>query len=214
LPPTGRLEVRTAQPTQEMAHLRRLVGEHLGRTPLAAPANHLRLRSLETASWGGATRSFLPEDDRKGEPLHQLVERLSVRLGEQNVLVAQAQSDHRPERMQRFEPARQALQATRSSAAPACAADALYPTWLLPRPVPLEVRQDVPYFQGPLRRLARLYRVETAWWEGGPPALRDYFIARSEQAGLVWIFRERPLSLAEGLEHAREFRWYLQGLYA
>jgi protein ImuB len=216
LPPTGRLEVRTAQPTQEMAHLRRLVGEHLGRTPLAAPANHLRLRSIETASWGGATRSFLPEDERKGEPLHQLVERLSVRLGEHNVLVGEALSDHRPERMQRFAPARAPTPAARGKdeTTPGCAADALYPGWLLPQPVPLEVRQHVPYFQGPLRRLARLYRIETAWWEGGPPALRDYFIARSEQAGLVWIFRERPLSLAEGLEHAREFRWYLQGLYA
>jgi protein ImuB len=65
-----------------------------------------------------------------------------------------------------------------------------------------------------LRRLTRLYRVETGWWEAGMPAQRDYFIARSEEAGLVWIYRERPLQLAQGLEHAQEFRWYLQGLYA
>ena len=92
--------------------------------------------------------------------------------------------------------------------------DALYPPWLLPRPLALEVRNSVPHYCGPLRRLTRLYRVETGWWEGGKPALRDYFIARSEEAGLVWIYRERPLQLAQGLEHAGEFRWYLQGLYA
>jgi hypothetical protein len=30
----------------------------------------------------------------------------------------------------------------------------------------------------------------------------------------VWIYRERPLQLTQGLEQARSFRWYLQGLYA
>lgn len=210
LPPKERIAVRTAQPTQDMAHLRRLVNEHLARAALSAPANHLRLRSIETTAWAGTTRGFLPEDNRKGERLHQLVERLGVRLGERNVVVGQALSDHRPERMQQWLPAR-----TPAAGGPEGGrSDALYPTWLLPKPVRLEVKGHVPQFQGPLRRLARLYRIETAWWEGGPPALRDYFIARSEQAGLVWIFRERPLSLAEGLEQAREFRWYLQGLYA
>ena len=46
MPPTECLQVRTAQPTQEVAHLRRLLNEHLSRTTISAPANHLRLRSL------------------------------------------------------------------------------------------------------------------------------------------------------------------------
>ena len=277
------LAVRTAQPTQDIAHLRRLVGEHLSRASLSAPANHLRLRTLETTEWAGASKSLLPEDNVKGERLHQLVERLSVRLGEGSVVVPQAQADHRPERMQAWRPARGAPQAMGERPAlrkrkPAPhpnplpkgeretfrhlpskekemafsplpsgekervfhplsseervflplpsgeragvrgtagdTADALYPAWLLPRPVPLEVRNNVPHYGGPLRRLTRLFRVETGWWEDSPPALRDYFIARSEEAGLVWIYRERPLQLARGLEQAQEFRWYLQGLYA
>jgi protein ImuB len=205
LPPHEQLAVRTAQPTQDIAHLRRLVAEHLSRASLSAPANHLRLRSLETLPWSGASKSLLPEDNVKGERLHQLVERLSVRLGEGNVVVPQGQADYRPERMQEWVPARKAL--------PPCepaTADALYPCWLLPRPLPLEVRNNVPHYGGPLRRLTRLYRVETGWWEAGEPACRDYFMARSEEAGLVWIFRERPPSM----EQAQEFRWYLQGLYA
>jgi protein ImuB len=259
LPSHEHLVVRTAQPTQDIAHLRRLVGEHLSRATLSAPANHLRLRSLETVPWGGANTSLLPEDNVKGERLHQLVERLSVRLGEGNVRVPQAVADHRPERMQEWVPAREAVIADESTviagspsviagstrnpgdaprpsglriksamtsarnqpamtkAKPAMTntnSDALYPPWLLPRPLALEVRNDVPYYGGPLRRLTRLYRIETGWWEDGRPALRDYFIARSEEAGLVWIFRERPLQLTQGLEQARSFRWYLQGLYA
>jgi protein ImuB len=203
LPPVEKMQVRTAQPTQDMTHLRRLLSEHLSRASLAAPANHLRLRSLETVPWGGHSVSLLPEDNRPGEKLHQLVERLSVRLGENNVLVPRLVEDHRPECMQEWVPARGAAQLPASTPS----ADSLYPTWLLPHPLRLEVRAEVPQYQGPLRRLTRLYRVETGWWEEGGPAMRDYFIARSEQAGLVWIFRERPAAFGES-------RWYLQGLYA
>jgi protein ImuB len=213
LPMHEQLVIRTAQPTQDMAHLRRLAGENLDRATLCAPVNHLRLRSLETQPWAGASRSFLPEDNVKGDKLHQFVERVSARLGEHNVVVPTTRSDHRPERMQAWVPARGAAPAKerfRSAPVP----EALYPTWLLPEPVQLEVHKSQPHLGGPLHRITRPYRVETGWWEGGKPALRDYFIARSEEMGLVWIYRERPLQLARGLEKAKEFDWYLQGLYA
>ncbi|MBA2963553.1 MULTISPECIES: Y-family DNA polymerase [Ramlibacter] len=208
LPPREQLQVRTAQPTQDMAHLRRLVREHLERATLAAPANHLRLRSLETVPWAGATTSLLPQEQGQGEKLHQLVERLSVRLGEENVVVPVPQADHRPECKQAWKPARE------GSSAPVEEPDALYPSWVLPQPLRLRMQGETPCFGGPLRRLARLYRVETAWWDGAGPTLRDYFVARSPRSGLVWIFRERPCHLAEDLAQARQFAWYLQGLYA
>jgi protein ImuB len=208
LPSHEQLAVRTAQPTQDITHLRRLVGEHLARATLSAPANHLRLRSLETTPWGGADTSLLPEDNVKGERLHQLVERLSVRLGEQNVVVPQARSDHRPERMQKWVAAKAVPPATAGEVA----CDALYPPWLLPQPLRLEVRNNVPHYGGPLRRL-RQYRIETAWWEEEGPALRDYFIARSDEAGLVWVFRERPQG-GQADNAVPQYRWYLQGVYA
>lgn len=207
LPPTERLELRTAQPTQEMQHLRRLASEQLARTALAAPANALRLRTLQTVPWGGITTSLLPEDNRPGEKLHQLVERLSVRLGEANVTVPQALQDHRPECMQRWLPARTAGAA---AAVKEAAGDALYPPWLLREPLRLPVKADKPWYQGPLQLLTRARRLEAAWWDvqAGEPALRDYFIARSATAGLLWIFRER---LAAGQDRAQ---WFLHGLYA
>lgn len=206
LPSSEKVEIRTAQPTQEVAHLMRLVSEQLVRTPMSAPANHLRLRSLETLPWGGLTTSLLPEDNRPGEPLHQFIERLSTRLGENNVRVGESLSDHRPEKMQRWIPARSGM----PSESPVTG-DALYPTWLLPRPLKLEMKGGRPWHGGPLRRLTRLYRIETAWWEETGAALRDYFIARSDEAGLVWIYRERSLHQESGL---RREQWYLQGLYA
>lgn len=207
LPPTERLELRTSQPTQEMKHLRRLASEQLARTALAAPANALRLRTLQTVPWGGLTTSLLPEDNRPGEKLHQLVERLSVRLGDANVTVPQALQDHRPECMQRWLPARTAGAA---AAVKDAAGDALYPPWLLREPLRLQVKADKPWYQGPLQLLTRARRLEAAWWDvqASEPALRDYFIARSATAGLLWVFRER---LAAGQERAQ---WFLHGLYA
>ena len=211
LPPRERLEIRTARPAQDTAHLRRLVGEHLARATLAAPASHLRLRSLETVPWAGASQSLLPEDRVKGERLHELVERLSARLGPHSVVVPRAQADHRPERMQRWTAAKDAAPTT--GAAPQWPADDLYPTWLLPCPIPLAVLQDRPQYHGPLRLLTRVQRIEAAWWENQGLALRDYFIARSDEAGLLWIYCERPAALSDA-QAAAPARWFLQGLYA
>lgn len=217
LPPTERLELRTAQPTQDMRHLRRLASEQLARATIAAPANHLRLRTLQTVPWGGRTTSLLPEDQRPGEKLHELLERLSVRLGEGNVTVVQAREDHRPECMQEWHSARSSLPPPLGEGpgggggggGSACD-DALYPAWLLRTPLRLQVRNDKPSYQGPLQLLTRARRVEAAWWEpqSTEPVLRDYFIARSDKAGLLWIYRER---LAVGQDHPQ---WFLHGLYA
>jgi protein ImuB len=239
LPPNEKIELRTAQPTQDMKHLRRLASEQLARSTLAAPANHLRLRSLETVPWGGATTSLLPEDNRTGEKLHQLVERLSVRLGEGNVTVPIAQEDHRPECMQEWAPAKEAggpvgwvaegtpalsrsagvASRTQPTNTPrtqatdvtqAQSTDAFFPSWLLREPVPLQVKADKPWYQGPLQLLTRARRLEGAWWDTQlqDPVVRDYFIARSEAAGLLWVYRER---LSADQDRAQ---WFLHGLYA
>jgi protein ImuB len=202
LPPHERLAIRTAQPTQDMAHLRRLMAEQLARATLSAPANQLRLRSLETAPWAGASQSFLPDEQAQGERLHQLVERLSVRLGAGNVVQPQALADHRPERMQRWVPAQAGVTPVSGAAS-----DALYPTWLLPQPLALPVRGEQPCCHGPLQLLSSEQRLESGWWEAGGLAARDYFIAGNETAGLVWIYRER---LPGGQGGAR---WFLHGIF-
>jgi protein ImuB len=218
LPSHQQLVVRTAQPTQDMTHLRKLVSENLDRASIAAPANHLRLRTLESTEWAGASHSLLVEDKAKGDKLHQLVERLSARLGAGQVVVPQMHADHRPEHRQRWVPAQQqagAMVGKKGRAKPP-PADAIQPPWLLPKPLRLTVQRDTPQYQGALRLLTRPQRIEAGWWdgEGQGLALRDYFIARSEKAGLVWIYRERPASLADTESQPAQARWYLQGLYA
>jgi protein ImuB len=48
------------------------------------------------------------------------------------------------------------------------------------------------------------------WWDlsAAKPAFRNYYIALSEEAGLLWIYCEMPRS-AE-----MHPRWFLQGVYA
>jgi len=235
----GSLVVRTAEPTRDMGHLQRLLGEHLERTTLPAPALYLRMRSIETAPLSGASASLLPDELRQGDSLHHLLERLSARLGPEQVLRAVPRADHRPECMQRWEPAaadrpdatpasgsRPAGTAARkrksqeaADTAPPCAG--LYPTWLLATPLRLAVHQDRPIYQGPLTLLVGPQRLEAGWWGTGAPApaavtLRDYFLARSEQAGVLWIYRERLAAGAQPADSSVQqpgSQWYLQGLF-
>ena len=209
----GRLELRTAQPTQDMAHLARLLAEQLARVTLPAPVLHLRMRSLQTQALAGESISLLPEDVRHGDSLHQLLERLGARLGAEQVRSVRLQADHRPEHMQRWGVLENA---TKSGAAYVALTrargqidhqepeqGALYPTWLLAQPQRLGVQQGLPQYQGPLALLAGPQRLEAGWLEGRA-ALRDYYVARSPCAGLVWVYCDR-LGAA---------RWYLHGLFA
>src|SRR5690606_26893125 len=105
LPPDQSLLIRTAEPAQSMEHLRRLLAERLAQVQLLAPAVHLQLRSLETASWQASSMGFLPEDQRAGDPLHAFVERVSARLGPEQGLVPVLRAEHRPECSQAWRPA-------------------------------------------------------------------------------------------------------------
>ena len=227
----GRLELRTAQPTQDMAHLARLLSEQLARVTLPAPVLHLRLRSLQTQSLALESISLLPDDVRAGDSLHQLLERLSARLGSEQVRCASMNADHRPERMQSWSAAVDATAckngksfkiAIKSGAAYAYSTvsgglfglktmtqDALYPTWLLAKPLRLTVDQGLPQHQGPLTLLVGPQRLEAGWLEG-TAALRDYYVARSRAAGLLWVYRERLGGQASGAQAL----WYLHGIFA
>jgi protein ImuB len=269
----GRLPVRTAVPTLDLAHIERLLAEHLAHVTLPAPVQALRLRTLETAPLPGDSASLLPDPRQHGDSLHALVERLGARLGAHQVQAVEPVADHRPERMLRWLPVSEApkwianndrmtlgmgqksVKTGKKKAAPSATAPsgrpqpagahpqpaeepvagsppgrrqapperamgqpeppgALYPSWLLERPLRLVVQRHRPLYQGPLTLLVGPQRLESGWWDANaagsaaaPAALRDYFIARSPQAGLLWVFRER-------LPQSAEPGWYLHGLFA
>ncbi len=250
LPPTQALQVRTAQATHDLAHLRRLLAENLARTKLAAPVHQITLRLLESAPLPHRSASLLPPGQvggrdptshgstdpvgTPGEALHQLLERLSARLGADHVVAPVLLADHRPERMQQWRPAAEWLGTPARSAGPHAggrvpqfiAPDApLLPTWLLNPPRQLAVQGNRPCHHGLLRLLAGPHRLEAGWWSAmddavdparpcADLALRDYFVAHNDVAGLVWVFRERLAPALDGTPAvARPHRWFLHGIF-
>ncbi len=237
VPPTGSLVVRTAQPAQDLQHVARLIAERLNQVVLGAPVHSITLASLETVSLRDAalaTASLLIEPKQQGVSSTQFIERLSARLGPASVEVWQPQADHRPEAMQRWVRVETGAEAetiaTKSGAARARIysskgikdtekvpkTDALYPTWLLRQPLKLASKAGAPLHQGALVKLAGPQRLEATGWlladqADITPALRDYFIYRSSQGVLLWIYSER-LALTERGQTQRE--WYLQGVFA
>ncbi len=220
---TGHLSLRTAQATQDMQHLARLLGEHLAQVSLPAPVLYLRLRSLQTQPLAGESMSLLPDDVRHGDSRHQLLERLSARLGSEQVRSATLLADHRPECMQSWQAAADVAAsshqtgATRERPGEAIRLHSThgtqgvqYPSWLLATPVRLHVQQGLPQYHGPLTLLAGPQRLESGWLDDLEHcALRDYYVARSAVAGLVWVYRER----LDGPPPTRS-AWYLHGLFA
>ncbi|QBK04691.1 translesion DNA synthesis-associated protein ImuA [Hylemonella gracilis] len=208
----GQLDLRTGAATRDTRHLARLLGEHLARIQLPAPVQAIRLDATETEAFKADNTSLLPGDVKDGEPLAQLIERLAARLGPHRVLRGRVLADHRPQHMQAWFAASEPAAKTKTATPALPPHLRLHPAWILREPLRLDMQGDRPLYQGPLRMLAGPERLETGWWsfsaaaevEGEELALRDYYVARSPQAGLLWVYRRRG---------GGELAWFLQGIY-
>lgn len=230
LPQWGELCIRTAQPTQgaqAMAHLQRLLREHLSRQRWSAPVDMLELNLQESVDWAPDMLSCLPQPgDKEGGPensllWHEWVERVSARWGEGAVRMVEPCADHRPEAMQQWQSASPGLQrqkpACRDFSAMSTSWQSLCPPWLLPEAQALPLQGSRPSWHGPLQLRAGPYRLESGWWdEREALAVRDYFVAFNEVVGHVWIYRQR----AAGPEHSAhaangrgDAQWFAQGIY-
>jgi protein ImuB len=207
------LQLRTAQASQDMRHWERLFTEQLARVLLPAPVLYLRLRAPATQPMQSESRSLLPDEQRPGDSLHQMLERVAARLGPGSVLRVVLKDDHRPEFMHHWYAAEPAPAGSRQGAQHAALSDAdadLYPTWLCESPQPLQTdAQGAPRFHGPLTLLAGPQRIEAAGWDDAPGVQRDYFIARSAASGLLWVFRQRLQRSGPGAA-----AWFLHGMFA
>lgn len=208
----GEITVRTAEATQNVDHLGRLLSEHLAKVELLAPAGDIELLASETIPIKQESKSLLPETIHQGEATSLVLERVQARLGKDRVVRPVLNADHRPEWMQCW----QGAEVARPRASLPCHELPL-PVWVLPEPLRLAEREHRPIYQGQLQLLLGPDRVEGGWWHREPSAAagtpagqlnvqRDYWIALSRHAGVLWIFQRR---LAED-----ETGWFLHGLYA
>ncbi len=174
-----------------------------------------------------------------------LLDKLAARLGAERVLQGQEHADHRLEHAQvwgHWNPLEGTAAAAKRMPSPEKTPSTTQciepqhqhqhhhalpsPSWLLPTPLPLSLHRsgpglpERPYYQGPLTLLAGPHRVDAGWWDGvgaTPPASRDYYLASSEQAGLLWVFKDRQASHAENsasAQSAAHSPWFLHGIFA
>jgi protein ImuB len=232
----GEWTVRVASPTRDLARLRRLLAEHLSRIELHAPVGDLALHAVDIVSMPTEDASLFAEhrcapgatgpdalqsasaQRAQREALLALLEQLTARLGADHVRQGQVCADHRPECAQRWAPALTTRQAgplpVRSHAHATKVADLPQPSWMLDEPLPLALDHEQgehPVYQGRLHLLAGPHRIEAGWWDeraGHARVTRDYYLASSPHAGLLWVFRT-PASPDE-----RRSPWFLHGFFA
>ncbi|WP_398314042.1 Y-family DNA polymerase [Zoogloea sp.] len=169
--------------SRDMARCQLLAREHLTRSPLPAQVDALRLEADAPQALAPPRTDFFDGDDgQQGDP-GLLLATLRARLGHTAVRCLAAHPDHRPERAWRWtEPV------PVDKAAPPGPLDlpsSPRPLWLLPTPRPMARPPTESLLAGP-------ERIEAGWWDGpGAEVSRDYFVARSHDDCLVWIFQER-----------------------
>lgn len=209
---TTEIAISLVAASRDAEHFIRLLRERLGATTLSEPVRSIALAAEAIVPLAGEPLPLFDDPARGHGDWARLVERLRARLGTAAVHGMTISAEHRPERASR--PLDPVLGKRRRSSAPSVAPAGSdggagpRPFWLLPNPQPLAERGAVPYHGGPLMLLAGPERIESGWWDGSEIA-RDYFIARTADQALVWVFRERPTpgpSAGGG--------WYLHGLFA
>jgi len=165
---------------------------------------------------------------RHAESLTALIDRLSARLGEGAVRVAEPQGSWLPERAERWRPALGMKKTVRPDADVAEADPRHRPILLLDPPEPVEAIAELPDGAPALftwRRLARRVaradgpeRLSPEWWR--PPApdrearTRDYYRVEDDQGLRYWLFREGLYGREyTGADNERAPSWWMHGMF-
>lgn len=181
-------------PSRDTEHFTLLLRERLTGLALAGPVREIALRAEDIVPLAGNNLGLLLEQGKPPGDWGHLVERLHARLGAEAVRGIAGRAEHRPERAGVIADLEgKQLQLGFGER----------PFWLLEFPRLLAEVGAVPHHDGPLDLLVGPERIESGWWDGDDVA-RDYFVARTQNESLVWIYRERR---GEG-------GWYLHGIFA
>jgi len=194
----SRIEVGLASPGREAERFLELLRERLSNYALAAPVEAVRVEADGFVPLAGPSQSLFGDARADAEAWHRLVERLQARLGEDAVTGLGLNPDYRPEQAWRPCPPDEGGQDGQGGETVAFGPR---PLWLVEPPQALIERNGMPQQAGPLIMLAGPERIESGWWDGAE-VKRDYFIARSTDAALLWIYRTPGGG------------WYLHGIFA
>jgi protein ImuB len=179
------IEINLASPTRSSERLARLLRERLAKLSLVQAVEAIRLEAEDFTPLHERSGAMFGDAAADEESWSELAERLRARLGDGAIHGLTTQPDHRPEyAWRRVEPGEWDPREFRQPGP--------RPAWLIEPPRRLG-QMDLELLAGP-------ERIECGWWDGDE-AKRDYFIARSGDSSLVWIYRE-----TDG--------WFLHGIFA
>lgn len=234
------IEAGTSRASRDPDHLIRLLQEHLDRMPgpptsapdaLSAAAEAM----VETITLA-ATRSESLQMTQTGlsggrdtdlAALERLVDRLSGRLGPDNVRRFAARESHLPERVQASSPA---LARSQAQSHDVWQAPLPRPPRLLTCPEPIEATAPVPddppvmfRWRGRLHRIARAEgpeRIAPEWWRTPDTAdnhtvldvdTRDYYRVEDTDGRRFWLYRD---GLYDRNRYTKDPpKWYLHGFF-
>lgn len=189
-----RFSVGAARPLHDPGQWLALLRERLERLELPAPVHEVGLAAHGVRPLAPESLDLFPELARPGcAPDQALLDRLRARLGSDAVRGLALVADHRPERAWRW---------CRPGETGSGIPRADRPLWLLPDPMPLEVRDGRPWLDDALDLGLERERIDIGWWDDFEVA-RDYFCASTAGGERVWVYRE--------LRGRRD--WFLHGLF-
>lgn len=218
----SRAAIATARPSRDAAHLAHLFRDRIeainpgfGVDVLVLSADAVERLEAKQLPLSGNPKCIRDNDD-----LDQLIDRLSNRLGSQNVQRAVPCESHIPERAEKRVSALQAVtpETKKTPGKP------LRPFRLLDRPEPIQVMAEVP--EGPpmrftwrrvMHRVVRAEgpeRIAPEWWHtarAGRERTRDYYRVEDTDGRRFWLFRE-GLYRDTGKEPLPA--WHMHGFFA
>jgi protein ImuB len=163
-----------------------LVRERMQNLELPEPVLSLNLTANEFSTPTALQTDLLNRSLHEAEDLSHTLDRITTRLGSENVHCVKPAADHRPE----FSWSPTSLKEAASN---------LHfpdrPLWLLPQPKALQLAAIPRITSGP-------ERIEAGWWDE-EDAQRDYYVVRVTNGPDLWVFKDLQNS-----------NWYLHGFWS
>lgn len=165
------------------------------------------------------------DSERFAENMSDLIDRLSARLGEQAVRLAEPQESWLPERAERW---RSALETRNRSRAVTGNPERQRPILLLDPPEPVEAIAELPdgaparfTWRRASRKVVRAdgpERLSPEWWRPAPQGrlarTRDYYRVEDERGLRYWLFREGLYGWDyNGEPEERAPSWWMHGMF-
>lgn len=197
-----RLGLRQASRSRE--HLLLLLQTHFASLSVPAAVSGLKLSVLQFDAHTPASESLPGQPAASNSSsLDLFMEQLHARLGVQPVRTLNTVAEHCPEYACQLNEYDAHSRQGKKQSVPQTVSDQPRPTWLLPEPQLLTLRNNRLYYRKAITLISGPERIETRWWSG-QDIRRDYYVASEAGGSRLWVFRER----------SGERDWYLHGLFA